>query len=193
MEEGNWIAKKKILERIGSLGDRAIARLGHELVQNARDNLAHGLSALSLYAERNQSIKFIAIARTCGDITLLNSAISTAIEGGIATWDFNLKNALKQMDDLPKAEKAEDKSDTILGAGPIMVEQEHLPSSLEMLLQIWTAGNDDGVVYLLDLAPGDSIAELIAAKVKHQDKIKALSRDLELAWMESTIMKPILQ
>nr|CCA24180.1 myosinlike protein putative [Albugo laibachii Nc14] len=182
MEEGNWIATKKILERIGSLGDQAIAQLGHELVQNARDNLAHGLSALSFHAERNQSIKFLAIARTCGDITLLNSAISTAIEGGIATWDFNLKNALKQRDDLQKAEKAEDKSDTILGAGPIMVEQQHLPSSLEMLLQIWTAGNNDDVVYLLDLAPGDSIAELIAAKVKHQDKIKALSRDLELAW-----------
>ncbi|CCI41405.1 unnamed protein product [Albugo candida] len=180
MEEGNWIATKKILERLASLGDQVITQLGIELVQNARDNLAHGLSALSFHAERNQSIKFLAIARTCGDLTLLNSAISTAIEGGIATWDFNLKNALKQRDELQNVEDSEDTDNTMLDVAPLM-DQEQAASPLQMLLQLWTACNEDDMTYLIDLAQGDPIEELITAKVEHQNEVKKVTQDLEHA------------
>ncbi|CCI43688.1 unnamed protein product [Albugo candida] len=105
------------------------------LEANARDNLSHGLSALSFYVERNQSIKFLAIARTCADLTLLNSAISTAIKGGIATWDFNLKNALKQRDELQNVEDSEATDNMMVDVAPSLVDQEQASSPLQMLLQ----------------------------------------------------------
>ncbi|CAH0478355.1 unnamed protein product [Peronospora belbahrii] len=104
LDDENIIAVEKVLGRLKVLG----VSEGDPRIADAERALEAQSVPATTVSERKQVVKFLAVAKISQDIELLSEAIEAAIAVGLAKWDFNLKNAERELDKLVAAAKSED-------------------------------------------------------------------------------------
>ncbi|CAI5744476.1 unnamed protein product [Peronospora destructor] len=98
LDDKNFIAVEKVLVRLKGLG----VPLGDPQIADAERALK-AQTVPATHSERKQMVKLLAVAKISQDIELLSEAIEAAIAAGLAKWDFNLKNAERELEKLVAA------------------------------------------------------------------------------------------
>ncbi|CAI5729363.1 hypothetical protein KXD40_003619 [Peronospora effusa] len=148
LDDENFIAVEKVLVRLKGLG----VNEGDPRMADAVRALKVQTVPVTTLSERKQMVKLLAVAKISQDIELLSEAIEAAVAAGLAKWDFNLKNAERELEKLvaaadledapPPAPVAEVKSLSPKPSVLVKKEQKPLgPTPIKVLLLIWEAAN----------------------------------------------------
>uniref|UniRef100_M4B9U8 Myosin motor domain-containing protein n=1 Tax=Hyaloperonospora arabidopsidis (strain Emoy2) TaxID=559515 RepID=M4B9U8_HYAAE len=179
LDDENLIAVERVLVRLKLLGIPD----GDPRILDAERLVDSQIVPASSHAERKQVVKFLAVAKISQDIDLLSEAIETAVEVGLAKWDFNLKNAERERDRLLAA--AADKEDMspaspVVAANPLspkpstptMDEENALGlASIKGFLLIWEARHVDE----LDQARTSILPRLEAAYEAKMERLQQVA------------------